>query len=161
MNNRVRLIHFIRYLPFLRLCTFFRMLKVSRKFEYGLHAVTYLATKGNGRVVTVKEMADDIGFSQEFLSKAVQSLKRAGIVNSVQGVKGGYMLGKKEIEISLADVALAIEGEPHLVQCSRDASSCDVFPSCKHKIYMKQLQNTIQDLLEKTTIHSLLQQMGN
>ena len=55
------------------------MLQVSRKFEYGLHAVTYLATKGLGRVVTVKEMADDIGFSQEFLSKALQRLDKSVI----------------------------------------------------------------------------------
>ena len=42
-----------------------------------------MAAKGLGRVVTVKEMADEIGFSQEFLSKAMQSLKRAGIASRV------------------------------------------------------------------------------
>ncbi|MEI7694118.1 MAG: Rrf2 family transcriptional regulator [Chlorobium sp.] len=136
------------------------MLQVSRKFEYGLHAVTYLATKGLGRVVTVKEMAEDIGFSPEFLSKAVQSLKRAGIANSVQGVKGGYMLCKTTRDISLADIAVAIEGKPHLVHCSRDVRSCEVYASCQHKGYMKKLQNTIQDLLEATTVDSLLHQMG-
>ncbi len=91
------------------------MLQVSRKFEYGLHAVTYLATKGQDRVVTVKEMAEDIGFSQEFLSKAMQSLKRAGIATSVQGVKGGYMLGLPIAEITIADIAVAIEGKPHIL----------------------------------------------
>ena len=65
------------------------MLQVSRKFEYGLHAVTYLATKGLGRVVTVKEMADEMGFSQEFLSKAMQSLKRAGDCRLCSGGKRG------------------------------------------------------------------------
>ncbi|MEI8102381.1 MAG: Rrf2 family transcriptional regulator [Chlorobium sp.] len=137
------------------------MLQVSRKFEYGLHAVTYLATKGQGRVVTVKEMAEDIGFSQEFLSKAVQSLKRAGIANSVQGVKGGYTLCRAIQEISLADIAVAIEGKPHLVHCSRDVRSCEVYSSCQHKGYMKKLQNTIQDLLEGTTISTLLEHMGH
>jgi Rrf2 family protein len=136
------------------------MLQVSRKFEYGLHAVTYLATKGLGRVVTVKEMADDIGFSQLFLSKAVQSLKRAGIANSVQGVKGGYMLSKTAHEITVADIAIAIEGKPHLVRCGLDSRNCEVFSSCHHRDYMGSLQNRIQNLLEATTIHSLLQQLG-
>jgi len=136
------------------------MLQVSRKFEYGLHAVTYLATKGVGRVVTVKEMADAIGFSQEFLSKAVQSLKRAGIVSSVQGVKGGYVLCKHAQDITIADIAIAIEGKPHLVRCGLNASSCEVFSSCNHRSYMGTLQHTIQQLLESTTIFSLLEQIG-
>ena len=136
------------------------MLQVSRKFEYGLHAVTYLATKGQGRVVTVKEMADDIGFSQEFLSKAMQSLKRAGIVSSVQGVKGGYTLGRETVEITVADIALAIEGKPHLVRCGVKAESCEVFSSCHHRDYMGTLQLKIQNLLGDTTIYSLLQQIA-
>ncbi len=136
------------------------MLQVSRKFEYGLHAVTYLATKGRGRVVTVKEMAEDIGFSQEFLSKAVQSLKRAGIASSVQGVKGGYTLSRATHEITIADIAVAIEGKPHLVRCTPNAGNCEVFSSCQHRGYMGTLQHTIQTLLESTTIHTLLQQLG-
>jgi len=51
------------------------MLQVSRKFEYGLHAVAYFGLQRvTGEAVTVKEMAGDIGFSQEFLAKAMQSL---------------------------------------------------------------------------------------
>ena len=136
------------------------MLQVSRKFEYGLHAVTYLATKGLGRVVTVKEMADEIGFSQEFLSKAMQSLKRAGIAASVQGVKGGYMLGKSTDQITVADIALAIEGEPHLGRGGVKAESCEIFSSCHHRGYMNTLQHKIQVLLAATTVHSLLKEVA-
>ncbi|NTU44487.1 MAG: Rrf2 family transcriptional regulator [Chlorobiaceae bacterium] len=132
------------------------MLQVSRKFEYGLHAVTYLSTKGVDRVVTVKEMADDIGVSQEFLSKAMQSLKRAGIARSVQGVKGGYSLGRKPGEITVADIAIAIEGDPHLMRCGKKLASCEISSSCHHRDYMKSLQNKIQDLMASTTIASLL-----
>ncbi len=135
------------------------MLQVSRKFEYGLHAVTYMATKGLGRVVTVKEMADEMGFSQEFLSKAMQSLKRAGIATSVQGVNGGYMLAKAIADVTVADIAIAIEGRPHLVRCGVKADSCEIFSSCHHRGYMNNLQHKIQDLLAATTIHSLLKEI--
>jgi Rrf2 family protein len=135
------------------------MLQVSRKFEYGLHAVTYLATKGLGRVVTVKEMADEIGYSQEFLSKAMQSLKRAGIAISVQGVKGGYTLGCPTTEITVSDIAIAIEGQPHLVRCDVKSNRCEIFSSCHHRGYMNTLQHKIQDLLAATTIHTLLQEI--
>jgi Rrf2 family protein len=133
------------------------MLQVSRKFEYGLHAVTYLATKGQDKVITVKEIADDVGISQEFLSKAMQSLKKAGIVASVQGVKGGYKLAKTPDEITVADIAVAIEGAPHMVRCDVKASSCEISSSCQHRGYMNSLQHKIQELLSATTVRSLLQ----
>lgn len=133
------------------------MLQVSRKFEYGLHAVTYLATKGGERVVTVKEMAEEIGFSQEFLSKALQSLNRAGIVRSVQGVRGGYALARLPADITVADIGVAIEGKPHIVRCVVDASSCEISPTCQYKGYLHGLQKRIHDLMASTSVESLLQ----
>jgi Rrf2 family protein len=132
------------------------MLQISRKFEYGLHAVTFLASKARDRVVTVKEIADEIGFSQEFLSKAMQSLKKSGIVYSVQGVKGGYKLAKDPRDITLADIALAIEGEPHLVRCGIRPADCEISSSCQHRGAMSKLQHNIQELLASTPVSSLL-----
>lgn len=134
------------------------MLQVSRKFEYGLHAVTYLATKGAGRVVTVKEMADAIGFSQEFLSKAMQSLKKAGIASSVQGVKGGYRLGKSPEEITIAEIGVAIEGKPHLTRCALRIDRCEIADYCSYRGYMRTLQDRIQDLMASTTVAELLKE---
>ncbi len=136
------------------------MLQVSRKFEYGLHAVTYLALQGPGRVVTVKEMAADIGFSQVFLAKAMQSLKKAGIARSVQGVKGGYMLGKPPECITVADIGIAIEGQPHMVRCSQIDCQCEIETNCNHKGYMANLQMRIHDLLGETTVATLLERFG-
>jgi len=129
------------------------MLHVSRKFEYGLHAVSYLATRGAGRVVTVKEMADDIGFSQEFLSKAMQSLKKAGIIASVQG---GYTLAKPLSGITVADIGEAIEGKPHLTRYASDLY-CEIASKCTHKQYMNLLQNKIQEFMGATTLETLIE----
>jgi len=132
------------------------MLQVSRKFEYGLHAVTYLAMKGPDRVLTVKELAAEIGFSQVFLAKAMQSLNKAGITRSVQGVKGGYTLAKEPDQITVADIGVAIEGEPHLMRCSQEDCQCEIELTCGHKGYMFNLQKRIQQLLAETTVAMLL-----
>jgi len=132
------------------------MLQVSRKFEYGLHAVTYLAMKGPERVVTVKELASEIGFSQVFLAKAMQSLNKAGITRSVQGVKGGYTLAKEPEQITVGDVGVAIEGEPHLMRCAQQDCQCEIESTCSHKGYMFNLQKRIQQLLAETTVAMLL-----
>ncbi|HWR02254.1 MAG TPA: Rrf2 family transcriptional regulator [Chlorobaculum sp.] len=136
------------------------MLQVSRKFEYGLHAVTYLTLKGPDRVVTVKEMAADIGFSQVFLAKAMQNLKKAGITRSVQGVKGGYMLARTPEQITVGDIGVAIEGEPRLMRCSQDNCDCEIEMNCNHKSYMVNLQTRIHHLLDETTIAMLLDRFG-
>jgi Rrf2 family protein len=136
------------------------MLQVSRKFEYGLHAVTYLARQGPERIVTVKEMAAEIGFSQVFLAKAMQNLKKAGIARSVQGVKGGYMLGRPPEKITVAEIGLAIEGEPHLMRCSQEECECEIQTYCNHKGYMVSLQLRIHELLDETTIAMLLERFG-
>lgn len=132
------------------------MLQVSRKFEYGLHAAAYLATKGLGRVVTVKEMAAEIGFSQEFLSKAMQKMKSAGLTESVQGVKGGYRLSRKASEITIADIGVAIEGTPRLTRCAVKLSNCEISKNCTYRRYMNSLQNRIQQLMAATTVSDLL-----
>ncbi|NTU53477.1 MAG: Rrf2 family transcriptional regulator [Chlorobiaceae bacterium] len=132
------------------------MLQVSRKFEYGLHAVTYLAMKGPERVVTVKELASEIGFSQVFLAKAMQNLNKAGITRSVQGVKGGYMLARSPEAITVGDIGVAIEGEPHLMRCSVEDCQCEIETSCTHKGYMFTLQKKIQQLLNETSVAELL-----
>jgi Rrf2 family protein len=133
------------------------MLQVSRKFEYGLHAVTFLALQEEERIVTVKEMAAEIGFSQVFLAKAMQNLKKSGIVRSIQGVKGGYALGRPPEKITVADIGLAIEGEPHLMRCSQEHCACEIESNCHHKGYMIDLQVRIHELLGETTVADLLQ----
>ncbi|NTV03220.1 MAG: Rrf2 family transcriptional regulator [Chlorobiaceae bacterium] len=136
------------------------MLQVSRKFEYGLHAVTFLAMQEEGRVVTVKEMAEEIGFSQVFLAKAMQNLKKAGITRSVQGVKGGYMLGRPPEKITVAEIGIAIEGKPHLMRCSQVDCQCEIESRCNHKGYMVNLQLRIHELLGETNIAMLLERFG-
>lgn len=132
------------------------MLKVSRRFEYGLHAVVYLARKEPGTVVTVKEMAAEIGFSQEFMAKAMQHLKKAGLAVSVQGVNGGYKLAKSPEKITISDVGRATEGIPHLMRCSVESGKCEIVSRCAYRGYMFMLEKKIDALMAGTTVSALL-----
>ncbi len=132
------------------------MLKVSRKFEYGLHAVMYLARKEPNAIVTVKEMSAEIGFSQEFMAKAMQNLKKAGLAFSVQGVKGGYRLAKSPDQITVSDIGRATEGAPHLMRCSVERGKCEIVDTCSHRSYMFTLEKKIDSLLAETTVSALL-----
>lgn len=86
--------------------------------EYALHCLLYLVDRPAGESLAVKELSTFQGISQSYLSKIFTKLKKAGIVRSTPGVKGGYELARNPKEISFWDVIEAIEGNSSFFQCS-------------------------------------------
>lgn len=86
--------------------------------EYALHCLLYLVKNTKGENIGVKELAKYQGVSETYLSKIFTKLKKAGIIKSLSGVKGGYELLKPSGEISFWDVVEAIEGSSYLFQCN-------------------------------------------
>ena len=85
------------------------MFKLSKKSEYALMAARYMALNNHGNSVTAKEIAESYNISFELVAKVLQSLVKNEIVNSFQGVKGGYSLKRNPLEISLIDLIQAVE----------------------------------------------------
>jgi Rrf2 family protein len=111
------------------------MVRLSKKVEYGLIAIRYIATRGVGDLVTAKEIADTYKIPFEMLSKVLQRLTRAGLVLSTQGVHGGYALARRPSEIAVSAIINAIEGTPPVIaQCLSDGpESCIVSSTCTIK----------------------------
>lgn len=86
--------------------------------EYALHCLLYLVKNTKGENIGVKELAKYQGVSETYLSKIFTKLKKAGIIKSLSGVKGGYELLKSSDEISFWDVVEAIEGSSYFFQCN-------------------------------------------
>ncbi|HZG56120.1 Rrf2 family transcriptional regulator [Paenibacillus sp.] len=85
--------------------------------ELGLHCLSLLVhTKGIN--MGIKEIAEFQGVSEPYLSKIFTKLKKAGIVRSMPGVKGGYELARSADDITLWDVVAAIEGTKPMFQCT-------------------------------------------
>ena len=89
----------------------------SKKCEYGLQAVLYLAAQESNDVVRVEEIANKLSIPKEFVSKILQSLTESGIVYSKKGKSGGFALAKDPKKIRLIDIVAAIDG-------------LDIFNSC-------------------------------
>lgn len=86
--------------------------------EYGLHCLTYLIHLPKGTTIGIRDLAQFQGVSETYLSKIFTKLKKAGIVRSIPGVKGGYELAQKPENITFWDVVEAIEGAKPLFQCT-------------------------------------------
>lgn len=85
--------------------------------EYALHCLLHLADNTKGGNIGIKELAQYQGVSETYLSKIFTKLKKAGILLSITGVKGGYELSKPSGEITFWDVIEAIEGSSYNFQC--------------------------------------------
>jgi Rrf2 family protein len=129
------------------------MLKLSKKIEYGLLAAQYIASHP-GKLVSAKEMSDELNISFEFLAKTLQKLMKSDLVVSYQGIKGGYELARKPDEISMADIITALEGNPTIVDCVKfdGSSECGRSGNCSIKKPMGIIQKKINNILSSTTI---------
>lgn len=85
-------------------------MRLSNKGRYGVRAVFDIAFHSAGKATQIREIAERQGIPPRFLEQIFQDLKRAGLVASKRGPKGGYHLAKPPAEITLGDVVRALEG---------------------------------------------------
>jgi Rrf2 family protein len=84
-------------------------MKVSAQEEYGLRCLVQLATLGAGEFLTLGQIAEREGMSQANAGKVLWLLNKAGLVSSIRGTKGGYMLARPAGEIRLSEVIKVLD----------------------------------------------------
>ena len=85
-------------------------MKLSNKGRYGVRAIFDIAFHGEGRATQIKDISERQSIPPRFLEQIFQDLKRAGLVTSKRGPKGGYALALPAQEIRLGDIVRALEG---------------------------------------------------
>ena len=108
------------------------MLRLSKKADYALIAVWYMAVPGQRAVASAREIAEHHDLPLELLAKVLQQLVRKGIVRSVQGINGGYSLSRSAVETSVADIVEAIDGPLMLTACGDEHEACDQVQQVQH-----------------------------
>ena len=93
-------------------------LQISRRTEYGLRAMLYLASKPQSAVVPFREIAVRMDVPQDFLAKILKKLVKERLAVSSRGARGGYSLGRPASAISMLDVIEAVEGPVQVNLCT-------------------------------------------
>lgn len=109
---------------------------LKSQVEWALHCCAVLADLPAGRYISTKALAEFHGLPKEYLSKALQSLSQAKLVESTLGPSGGYRLARSAAEISFLDVVEAVEGKERSFICGnirannpcRPEGFCDAGP---------------------------------
>ena len=147
-------------------------MKYSVTVEYALHSLVYLLQSEQKQPIGIKDLAAFQGLSETYLSKAFSKLAKAGIVVSVPGVKGGYILAKAPEDISFWDVIRAIEGPKPIFQCQNILKSnqlykddeacqtCTTNTTCTINQVMLEAEGVMKDFLKMKTLAWLSEELG-
>lgn len=136
------------------------MLKLTKKADYGLMALKYLAEHPESTALSAKDVADAYGIPLQLLAKILQQLTRNGLLRSHAGMNGGYALARDARTISAYEVIHAIDGPFFITSCMKGTKSCDLTPSCTIKEPLARVNDSISDLLRNISIADLAETPG-
>lgn len=130
------------------------MMRFSKKVEYALIALLHMAQKSADELTTARELSKKYDISLELMGKILQSLVKSGIVISVQGVKGGYYLGKSLDQINISKVITAIDGPIAIADCIHhdEESVCEREQNCLIRKSMEKIQLRFVNLMDEITL---------
>lgn len=131
-------------------------MKISTKGRYGVRAMLDLAINGKGGVpVYLPDIAKREEISEKYLEQIMTPLVKAGLVKSIRGRYGGYLLNKPPDEISLSDIIKILEGPFFVVDCVSDKKFCHRVNSCATREVWITLSDKIQDVLSSFNLENL------
>ncbi len=133
------------------------MLKLTKKADYGLIAMKYLAEQPSATAKSAKEIAEAQGIPSELLAKILQRLVRSKLLVSLQGTNGGYKLARDSRTISAFDVIKAIEGPLFITSCVTHKGACEQTSRCTVREPLQKVSLAIEEVLSKVTIFELAQ----
>jgi len=132
------------------------MLKFSKKVEYALISLFEMSDKSQEEPLTTREIAKQYHIPQELLGKVLQTLSKKGLLLSVQGVKGGYILGNPLKNIKVLEVVEAIDGPISLIACNTgNFCDCSQLVKCNIKTPMEMIQSELVDFFNEISLQEL------
>lgn len=131
----------------------------SQKTVYAMRAIYELSKREGQGAVPISEISEVQVIPARFLENILIQLKQTGIVKSLRGKEGGYMLAKPPESISVGDILRAIEGPMHPVNClgGKPQANCPLREDCVFLPMWHQAQQAMLAVYDKTSFASLVQ----
>jgi len=136
------------------------ILKLSTRGRYGVIAMLDLAIHYSEDIVSIKNIAERQNMSESYLEQLFAVLRKAGLVNSVRGSQGGYMLSDSPANITVGSILRSLEGSLAPVGCVTETEPdiCSRYGSCVTKLVWEKVRNAIYDVVDFVTLENLVEE---
>jgi Rrf2 family protein len=131
------------------------MFALTKKTDYALIALCHMAQHST-EISTAREIAAQFNMPPALLMNVLKTLNQRGLIRSIRGAKGGYLLAKPADQVSLSAIIAAVEGPVRFVQCAsgRDApeNGCGLAPSCPVTKPVNKVHEKLNQFLQQVTL---------
>jgi len=114
-----------------------------------------LAKHDTNRPLQLKIIAEKQEISIKYLEQLMAVLKSAGLIKSIRGSKGGYVLSKAPNQIALNDILHCVEGPISTVECVEDGTRCSRAADCAAREVWKRVEQAIKNVLQSITLQDV------
>ncbi len=131
---------------------------VSTRGRYGVRALYELAAGYGSGPIPMKEIARRQGLSEHYLEQLMGALRRAGLIHSVRGAQGGYVLAREPAEISVGDVLRVLEGPLSATGCAEDetgAGHCGRAEGCVARDVWVRVHDGIREVVDSISLEDI------
>ena len=127
---------------------------VTRETDYAVRCILYLA-QDSVQIANVTEVSRKVHIPKTFLAKIFQRLVKAGLVESIRGMNGGFRLLKKPSAIPLLDIMEAVQGPSCINVCAVDSKQCKRSAVCAVHPFWVELRKEVNKRMQEQTIDKL------
>ncbi len=131
-------------------------MKLSTRCRYGIHAMFDLAQNAGAGPQTIRAIAERQLVPEQYLEQIIGVLRREGLVKSVRGAQGGYMLAWEPSEISIGQLIRLLEGPVVMADCIVDADACVRSGQCPSRLVWERLTDCINKVVDSVTLQDML-----
>lgn len=131
-------------------------MKLSTRTRYGIRAILELAENYGKGPLQLKIIARQQEISVKYLEQLMAILKSSGIVRSIRGSKGGYILAKPPGQIKVSDCFNCLEGPVVTVECVDNTDCCVRAADCAARQVWAQVQHAVENVLQSITLQDLV-----
>jgi len=135
-------------------------MKLSTRGHYGLKAMYDLALHYGEGPIPISEIAQRQLISEPYLEQLFSALRKAGLIKSVRGAQGGYLLNRLPEEITVGEIVRVLEGPIAPVECVSEnvKEACDQADACISRVVWSKVRDALNKVMDSITLRDMVEE---
>lgn len=131
-------------------------MKISTKGRYGIKAMLQLALVYEKELISVRTISKKQNISELYLEQIFSVLRKAQLVKSIRGAKGGYSLTRPPKDITIKNIMDALEGPINISDCIKEDANCDNLDRCATRVLWVKIRDSIDEIFSSVTLQDII-----